>query len=445
MEWPEERAPHLALDSGDLLASKQLAEEALEDIERGDGNAALEAQYCAGLALLDFMLCRPPRPGITQRALAGASRQPIRLSMELRPNVAIGHVLHWNGDLDGARRLYEEEYRRACEDGLETELPLLLWGLVETETWAGRWARAEQLAEQGCRAAEEADSAAGLALMFAARSLLQVCRGRVEEGRSDARWSMRAGAELGMSVVPRMCAHALGVAGLSHGDAASVHEQLGPFVQPADWSGGLEPALWRFLPDEIEALVRLGQLAEAQAVLEPYEWWSAELGRGLGMAGAARCRGLLLAAHGDLAGAEAALEDAIGQCGTVQQPFETARTLLTAGEIHRRARHKRLAKMRIVDALALFESLGAPAWAARTRRELACVGVRAATPQPLSLTPAEQRVADLVVLGHSNARVASELFMGRRTVESHLSRIYQKLEVHSRTELCRLLSTSGLR
>ena len=220
---------------------------------------------------------------------------------------------------------------------------------------------------------------------------------------------------------------------------------LGPFVQPADWSGGLEPALWRFLPDEVEALVRLGQLAEAQAVLEPYEWWSAELGRGLGMAGAARCRGLLLAAHGDLAGAEAALEDAIGQCGTVQQPFETARTLLTAGEIHRRARHKRLAKMRIVDALALFESLGAPAWAARARRELACVGVRAATPQPLSLTPAEQRVADLVVLGHSNARVASELFMGRRTVESHLSRIYQKLEVHSRTELCRLLSTSGLR
>jgi DNA-binding CsgD family transcriptional regulator len=61
------------------------------------------------------------------------------------------------------------------------------------------------------------------------------------------------------------------------------------------------------------------------------------------------------------------------------------------------------------------------------------------------LTAAEQRVADLVVLGHSNAQVAAELFMGRRTVESHLTRIYQKLEVHSRTELCRLLSTPGRR
>ena len=81
------------------------------------------------------------------------------------------------------------------------------------------------------------------------------------------------------------------------------------------------------------------------------------------MAGAARCRGLLLAAQGDLAGAEAVLENAIGQCGTVPQPFERARTLLTAGEVHRRARHKRLAKMRITDALAIFERLGAPAWA----------------------------------------------------------------------------------
>ncbi len=72
-----------------------------------------------------------------------------------------------------------------------------------------------------------------------------------------------------------------------------------------------------------------------------------------------------------------------------------------------------------------------------------CVGLRPAAPRPSSLTPAEQRVADLVVLGHTNAQVAAELFMGRRTVESHLTRIYQKLAVHSRTELCHLLSTPG--
>ncbi|MGH3121193.1 MAG: AAA family ATPase, partial [Streptosporangiaceae bacterium] len=215
----------VALNSGDLLGAQQIAEQALEDIERGYGHATLEAQCCAGLALLGFMLCRPPRPDLIRRALAGAPHQPVRLSVELRPNVAVGHVRHWNGDLDGARLLYEEESRRARDEGIETELPLLLWGLVETETWAGHWTRAEQLAEQGCRAAEEAESPSGIALMFGVRSLLQVCRGRLDEGRRDAARSMRAGTELGMSVVPRMCAHALGVAGLSQGDAAAVHEQ----------------------------------------------------------------------------------------------------------------------------------------------------------------------------------------------------------------------------
>ena len=177
----------VALNSGDLLGAQQIMGEALDDLERGSRNVSLEAQCCAGLALLGFMLCQPPRPDLIRRALAGAPRQPVRLSVELRPNVAVGHVLHWNGDLDGARLLYEEEYRRAGDEGIETELPLLLWGLVETETWAGQWARAEQLGAQGCRAAEEAESPAGIALMFGARSLLQVCRGRARRGTARRR------------------------------------------------------------------------------------------------------------------------------------------------------------------------------------------------------------------------------------------------------------------
>jgi hypothetical protein len=139
----------VALNSGDLLEAQQLAEQALADIERGHGHAALEAQCCAGLALLGFMLCRPPRPDLIRRALAGAPHQPVRLTVELRPNVAVGHVRHWNGDLDGARLLYEEECGGRGDEGIETELPLLLWGLVETETWAYHWARAERAGRAG--------------------------------------------------------------------------------------------------------------------------------------------------------------------------------------------------------------------------------------------------------------------------------------------------------
>ena len=56
------------------------------------------------------------------------------------------------------------------------------------------------------------------------------------------------------------------------------------------------------------------------------------------------------------------------------------------------------------------------------------------------LTAAEQRVADLAAAGHTNAEVAAGLFMGQRTVEAHLSRVYRKLSVRSRKELCRMLT-----
>jgi FixJ family two-component response regulator len=53
---------------------------------------------------------------------------------------------------------------------------------------------------------------------------------------------------------------------------------------------------------------------------------------------------------------------------------------------------------------------------------------------------AEQRVAGLAADGRTNPEIATELFMGLRTVEAHLSRTYRKLGVRSRTELCRTLT-----
>jgi DNA-binding CsgD family transcriptional regulator len=55
------------------------------------------------------------------------------------------------------------------------------------------------------------------------------------------------------------------------------------------------------------------------------------------------------------------------------------------------------------------------------------------------LTAAEWRVAALVAEGRTNREVASALFLGERTVASHLTHIYAKLGVRSRTELARRL------
>jgi DNA-binding CsgD family transcriptional regulator len=57
----------------------------------------------------------------------------------------------------------------------------------------------------------------------------------------------------------------------------------------------------------------------------------------------------------------------------------------------------------------------------------------------MSLTPTEERIAGLVALGRRNDEVAAQLGVRAKTVEWHLSRIYRKYGVRSRTELSVLL------
>ena len=83
-----------------------------------------------------------------------------------------------------------------------------------------------------------------------------------------------------------------------------------------------------------------------------------------------------------------------------------------------------------------FEQLGAATWIERARSELGSIGGRT---REEGLTPAEQRVAALVAEGRTNREVAAALFLGERTVASHLTHIYAKLGIRSRTELARAL------
>ena len=81
-----------------------------------------------------------------------------------------------------------------------------------------------------------------------------------------------------------------------------------------------------------------------------------------------------------------------------------------------------------------FEQLGAATWVEKARQELGSIGGRT---REEGLTAAERRVAVLVAEGRTNREVAGALFLGERTVASHLTHIYAKLGVRSRTELAR--------
>jgi DNA-binding NarL/FixJ family response regulator len=119
-------------------------------------------------------------------------------------------------------------------------------------------------------------------------------------------------------------------------------------------------------------------------------------------------------------------------------PLERARTLLALGELQRRAKQLRAARETLREALASFESLGSPVWAERAREELGRVGGR--TPSRDGLTPTERRVAELVAEGRSNKEVAAALVVSPKTIDGHLSNIYAKLGIHSRTQLARRIA-----
>jgi DNA-binding NarL/FixJ family response regulator len=55
----------------------------------------------------------------------------------------------------------------------------------------------------------------------------------------------------------------------------------------------------------------------------------------------------------------------------------------------------------------------------------------------------EHRVATLAAAGHSNRDIAQELFVSRRTVETHLTHAFQKLDISNREQLATRLTHAG--
>ena len=155
-----------------------------------------------------------------------------------------------------------------------------------------------------------------------------------------------------------------------------------------------------------------------------------------------RCQGLLTGARGDAADAIAAMDEALAEHARRLLPLELGRTLLEKGTLERRAKRKSAAKRSLEQALAVLEPLSAAIWASRARDELTRIGLRRSAHGD-GLTPAQQRVAELVAAGMSNREIAGELFMSLRTVETHLTKIYRELGVKSRAQLVAIMAGQG--
>jgi DNA-binding CsgD family transcriptional regulator len=125
------------------------------------------------------------------------------------------------------------------------------------------------------------------------------------------------------------------------------------------------------------------------------------------------------------------------------RPVEVALDLEAAAFILARRGRRAEAQRSLDRCLAMCGELQLAAVFERVSRGLADLGVDAKRPparrRPLTgwaaLTTTEKRIARMVGLGGNNRDVAETLFISRRTVESHLYRIFAKLDITNRTAL----------
>ena len=318
--------------------------------------------------------------------------------------------------------------------GLVQSLPEVMRFRAELECLAGDWDLAARSRDGGDALAEQTGRMETRADLLYPRAF--VAAHRIGK-RRRASWHSRG------SVPPRPGATIATSCGTSPSwDSSSCRSTtsrcraraLERAADVARTAGFVEPNWLRFHGDLIEALIGLGRIDEAAALVNSLEEQGRTTSYPWTLATAARCRGLLQAAAGDLDAAAATLQEAFALGEQLGNPFEVARVRLDLGRTYRRARHRVEARDSLTEALACFDEMGATRWADTTRRELARISGRRVD-EPGALTEAERRIAELVATGSSNKDVAATLFVTVHTVEGALTRIYRKLGVRSRTQL----------
>jgi DNA-binding CsgD family transcriptional regulator len=382
-------------------------------------------------AVVEFVAGNGFDERVMERALSLRGPAP-NAWIDIRPASMFGMVLKWADRASDARSLLAIEHRECSERGDPVSLSFVTLHLAELECWAGNLDRADALVDEGLATAAISGKRSMATLHSTMRGLVLAYRGRIDDARLALAGPPATDPQAEPPADPLVAA-IRGLIALSLGDPAGADREMRPMADQFIGMGIAEPGVFRWVPDDIEALIGMGDIDRASRLLEPFENAARRLDRTSALATAARCRALLAAAAQDMPAAEAAAEYALVQHARLELPIEHGRTLLVKGQILRRARRWRDARDAIESSLATFENVGANQWAARARAELGRIGGRPRA--PFELTPTEFEIAGLIASGKTVREVAASAFVSPKTVEANLSRVYSKLGFHSRAEL----------
>ncbi|MGZ8438526.1 MAG: ATP-binding protein, partial [Candidatus Limnocylindrales bacterium] len=325
----------------DWIRAAQSAQTAVDELPDGVDDA-LMADALARSAMCDFLVGSGVDWAKLERALA--LHDPDRLSLPgLGADGVVGLLMMYAERYAESRPIMAAVRRRLSEHGDEAELATVMLWSSWLELRVGNFSAAAATADEAIAYAELTSNDSIGRFALAQRAWVDAHTGDLKGARQRAAEAIPP-PEVGVHQIGPWLAAANALVANTFGDYRGAWEACRESVEVVERLGIAEPVPFVHLPEGIEALVGLGDLDRAQRLIDALERRGRELDRVWAITTATRCRGLLLAARGDLDAAAVALEVAMAEHDRVDMPFERARTLFVKATVHRRARQRALAR-----------------------------------------------------------------------------------------------------
>jgi DNA-binding CsgD family transcriptional regulator len=424
------------------------------------GQFGRNAARSAGTAARAFLSARPAGVSVSDLLLEGYATsftegRPAALpQLRQATTVLEGDVVHGKADLRwfmlgclAASELWDDRAQYglairwvalARQMGALTALPVALNYIGWYEVMEGRPEAGRASLSEG-REISQAIANAGIVGDSGAGNLLRlVCVGAETEARAAAVAMMRDGIQRSQGASLTHARSALTMLELSLGNyEAAAAQGREVFDEDLFYLGSLT------LPDLVEAGSRSGDHQIAEAALD-------RLRERANACHTEWALGLLARSAALMAGDDAADDlylESIERLERCRIAPDLARAHLVYGEWLRRQGRRREARDQLRKAVEMFDSTGFEAFANRTRIELRATGEHArkrSVETQDQLTPQEAQIGRMAGEGARNQEIAAQLFISPATVEYHLTKVFRKLGVSSRTQLARVISSESM-
>jgi DNA-binding CsgD family transcriptional regulator len=399
-----------------------------------DAPAAVEAAAIRGLGT-----AADGRPGLAVEEYREITRRVRHGAQAQRVTMGKGWLDVVVDDVERARAELESAVPTTFLGGSSRiSLWALAW-LARVRFAMGEWDLALRAVDQGLTLAERSGIVLTTPLLAWTAAQVHSLRGDADRAARAAREAGAAGDEYAIMRVPAHLARAQ--LAEDQADYPGVVRSLEPLTESCAGATLDEPGWWPWADVYANALVLEGRLNEADTFLRPHEELAAARRHRSAGARLGYARGRLHGARGDVDAARASFEGALTLLDGLPLRYDRARVTFAYGQTLRRAGKRRDADAVISAARELFLTFGATSYVARCDRELKAGGVNATRGErdAVELTAQEKAVSDLVTRGLSNREAAAELHVSPKTVQYHLTHVYAKLGIRSRSELAGLL------